>query len=572
MIKRILRFTVIAAFVAGLPLAAAAGNTTKKVKVLKAGVAGFQAPARTFSEDELQPWTGMPMDRSFEKLGSGSQSPARVPASHVPKPAAMGVMQAPPVLGFDGLTVLEQGLVSGFAVEPPDQALAVGNGFVLEGVNLAIRVYEASTGAALAPAKNLNNFFGLPANAFTSDPKAYYDAQTQRWFVTILEIDADFNAAHTMIAVSQTNDPTGAYNIYGVDMTLLGFPGCPCFGDQPLIGADANGFYINTNQFSLVTGHFVGTVIIAVDKAALAAGAGSINGQGFLLNSNVFPVFYSLQPATTPPGGTFETVQGGTEYLMGSLDDFNALTNQIVVMALTNTGSLSTSPDLTLHQVLLPSQVYGPPPAAQQPLVPVSQYDAVLPLAGFLRSVKFNAHEELTDSNDDRMAQVVFADGHLFSALGTVVQTANAAPRSGVAWFAVTPGFDGGGQLTASMANQGYLAVNNQSVTYPSIGMNAAGDGIMSFTLVGPGFNPSAAYAPIDINGAGKVRLLAQGITPDDGFSGYQPWGYRVGRWGDYSAAVADETGAIWVATEYIPAQPRHLFGNWGTRISVVTP
>ena len=100
---------------------------------------------------------------------------------------------------------------------------------------------------------------------------------------------------------------TGAYNIYGVDMTLLGFPSCPCYGDQPLIGAEANGFYINTNQFSLVTGHFVGTVIIAADKAALAAGAGSINGQGFLFTSNVFPVFYSLQPATTPPGGTFET-------------------------------------------------------------------------------------------------------------------------------------------------------------------------------------------------------------------------------------------------------------------------
>jgi|AMFO01.1.fsa_nt_gi hypothetical protein len=567
------RFSLLLVFLVGLPLTAAAGTRSGTTVVHRAGVAGFQVPGRTFTEDELQPRAGLPMDRSFQKFGTGDISPARVPAAHVPRPATAAVMKAPPgVLGFDGLTVLEQGLASGFAVEPPDQALAVGQGFVLEGVNLAIRVYEAATGAPLTPAVDLNTFFGLSADDFTSDPKAYYDDQTQRWFVTILQIDPNFTAAHTMVAVSDTNDPAGSYTIYSVDATDAATPGCPCFGDQPLIGADANGFYINTNQFSLITGRFVGTEIFALDKAALVAGAPTVNEQDFLLTSSVFPVFYSLQPATVPPGGVFETAQGGTEYLMGSLDDFNTLTDQIVVMALTNTGSLSTTPDLTLHRVILPSQVYGPTPAAEQPLVPVAQYDPVLPLAALLRSLGFNAHEELVDTNDDRMAQVVFADGHLFGALGTVVQTANGPPHAGIAWFAVSPGFDGGGRLTAAMANQGYLAVNGQSLTYPSIGMNAAGQGIMAFTLVGPGFDPSAAYAPIDVNGTGAVHVLAPGVAPDDGFSGYEPWGFRVGRWGDYSAAVADETGAIWVATEYIPAKPRATFANWGTRISVITP
>src|SRR5205814_9387353 len=50
--------------------------------------------------------------------------------------------------GFIGLTHLDQRLYAGggnqFSTEPPDQGLAVGNGFVLEGVNAAINVYDTN--------------------------------------------------------------------------------------------------------------------------------------------------------------------------------------------------------------------------------------------------------------------------------------------------------------------------------------------------------------------------------------------------------------------------------------------
>ena len=68
-----------------------------------------------------------------------------------------------------------------FSLEPPDQGLCAGNGFVLEPVNDALRVFNTS-GTPLAPTTALNQFFNQkPAfnrtthvfGDFLSDPKCY---------------------------------------------------------------------------------------------------------------------------------------------------------------------------------------------------------------------------------------------------------------------------------------------------------------------------------------------------------------------------------------------------------------
>ena len=112
-----------------------------------------------------------------------------------------------------------------------------------------------------------------------------------------------------------------------------------------------------------------------------------------------------------------------------------------------------------------------------------------------------------------------------------------------------------------------------QSVMFPSIGVTADGRGVLAFSLVGESYFPSAAYVPIDaVNGAGAIRIAAGGAAPDDGFTGYPiALGLRAGRWGDYSAAVADGDGNVWFAVEYIPELPRTVAANWGTLIGKVS-
>ena len=517
-------------------------------------------------------------DKRVPGTGTGL---ARVPADHVPAPAPNAIaLVNPGFSGFLGLTHRDQRLAgtgaytnTQFSLEPPDQGLCVGNGFVLELVNTALAVY-GTDGTLLAGPTPFNQFFGLRPEIvrskppvfgdFTSDPKCYFDPDLQRFFITILQLDVDpasgnfTGPTHLLIAVSTSADPTGTFRVFVIDSTDLDHPGCPCLGDQPLIGADANGFYVSTNEFPLFVNGFNGPQIYAMSKQRLAAGQ-PLTVVHFSSLSLPDGLVFSIQPASTPKGGGFETAAGGTEYF---LDTFftTALENRIVLWALTNTSSLSKSrPALSLTSAVLDTEIYGNTPAAQQQPGPT-------PLGSLV-----NGKLEFLDSDDDRMQQVVFSNGLLWSAAASPVKTPNSPTKSGAAWFAVAPSV-ATGAASGAIAAQGYISVEGASVIYPAVGVTALGNATAVFTLVGPNFFPTAAYASIDLAaGSGDVHIAAAGTAPDDGFTGYF-FGTRVARWGDYSAAAVDESGNLWLATEFIPDAPRTRLANWGTFIARVSP
>ena len=127
-----------------------------------------------------------------------------------------------------------------------------------------------------------------------TDPSCLYDADTQRWFHVVLTLDrvgttgAFTGKNHLDLAVSNTANPTGSWTIYrlpvqddGTDgtpdhhcpLTNAGTGHGPCLGDYPHIGADANGFYITTNEYAFFPDNiFHAAQIYAFSKQALAAG------------------------------------------------------------------------------------------------------------------------------------------------------------------------------------------------------------------------------------------------------------------------------------------------------------
>ncbi len=266
--------------------------------------------------------------------------------------------------------------------------------------------------------------------------------------------------------------------------------------------------------------------------------------------------------------GSYDTANGGTEYFLSALDFFGTLDNRIAAWAITGSSNLPSNPSaLVLHEETIASEVYGQPPNNQQMPGPLPLRDAIA--TGYFVDSNGNPvynkeHEELINANDDRMNQVVFANGLLWSGVNTVVKTQNGPTRTGLAYFAVTPNFPNAGSFAPSVSKQGYIAVINESAIFPSIGMSAAGKGVVSFSVVGPGLDPGSAWAKIDaVNGVGPLNLAGPGTAPDDGFTGYSTFGgNRIARWGDYSAAVSDESGNIWVASEYIPNRPRFIYAN----------
>ncbi len=536
--------------------------------------------------------------------------------------------------GFPGIDIVQQASAgtgeysgTGNGLEPPDQALCVGNGYVVEGVNDALRIFDAR-GIPLTPPILMNQFYKeLPfttfgATSFLADPKCIYDADTRRFFMTMLQADMPvfgvFGRAHNLLAVSKTSDPTEEWYLYRFDVTndgLMGtplHPTCPCIGDQPLIGADKYGFYISTNEYSdleivpvepppltkeplarlytLPDFRNGQAQLYAFPKAKLVKGESmpfvELDTADIAVPSTaeLGSIWSSLQPAFQPPGDGTSLPANGVEYFLSrtpKVDYSTAPSSEIEVWAWTNTASLnSAEPKLELqHTTLKTSDTYTFPDSASQKDGPTPLGDGCLPDPCELE--KLNA-------NDDRMNQVMLTNGHLWSALNTLLPPINENgegqeidPRTGIMYFDVKPAIVDG-KLTASMVRDGYVNVPRQSVLFPSIAASPKGPVVMSFSLSGVDHYPSAAWARLDGMAKGEaplVHISAAGVAPEDGFTGYCVQGILSNlagqctegksRWGDYSASVVDEHGCIWSGVEYISGLRRLAgAGNWSTFVT----
>ncbi|WP_433966213.1 hypothetical protein [Tunturiibacter gelidiferens] len=473
--------------------------------------------------------------------------------------------------GFDALDSRDSGIANGFVVEPPDQGLATNGEEILEPVNLALRVFT-KTGAALTPPVSLNAFFGVPTapnpdgtTDQLSDPRAFYDWESKRWFVTIVEYATTpagnlSGGSEVLVAVSDTSDVLGSFTVQSVDVSDANFGQCPCLGDQPLLGLNKDGVYLNTNEYSNKTGFFQTALLIALSKRDLIAGSSSVSAAGFdglpLAEGQAF----SIQPSFPSPG-TVTTENRGTELLVSSLDFNGTVDNRLAVWSLTNTQSLNESvPNLNLQVTVIPTQEYGQP-------VPAVQRAGSYPLGQSL-----GEPEEAIDTGDDRMMQVFYSQGKLYAALNTVLlDPKGGGPRTGAAWFAIELNATFS-SVSAKIWKQGLIGIANGTVMYPAFAVNAEGNGVIAFSFTGENYFPSAGYVDFSKGSVSpKVHLAGIGQTPDDGFSGYPEFGGGgVGRWGDYSAAMVSPNGDLWMAAEYIPntfSRPRTTFTNWGTFI-----
>lgn len=575
--------------------------------------------------------------------------------------------------GFEGLNLYQQRYARGgnqFTVEPPDQSLCAGNGYVVEAVNDVLNVFNTS-GQSVLPdntatnvvsgyprdvnhAVDLNSFFGYaPAidrsngarAQFVTDPSCLYDAAAQRFFVVVLTLETNPNGSFTLqnhidIAVSNSPDPTGTWTIYRVDVTNDGTSNpdpanaCPCLGDYPHIGADANGFYVTTNAYPWNGPGFNGAQIYAFSKAQLAAGAATVT----MVHIDTFGAVNAPSDAgSTQPGFTVWPAQssdnqfaGNTEYFLSSnaADEAthpvtgtggNYTSDQIILWTLKNTSSLDKkSPSLNLSNQILAVGQYAIPPRQKQPgsgAAPGTDVPqgycindtttATIAGTGCWRLLFPGepAHNEVVsrpDSNDTRMQQVMYANGKLWGALDTAINPDGGPQRAGIAWYIINPS-------AGKLVMQGYLGAAGYDFTYPAIGVTKSGRGVMAFTATGDNLNPSAAFAPIDaLVGVGPWNLVpgGTGAAPDDGFTSYKS---QVGnpprtRWGDYGAAAVDGN-SIWIASEYIASAcdyttwggpyftggsgdnllgtcagaghgpgGRTALGNWSTYISKFTP
>lgn len=148
-----------------------------------------------------------------------------------------GVLVALPIeQNFIGVSQNESGFI------PPDPTGAVGPNHYVHSVNSLVKIFD-KTGTLLVGPISLSNFLGNGSN--NGDPIVMYDQLADRWIVS------EFGNGNNelSIGVSETNDPTGAYNVW--DYTFPGFP------DYPHYGVWHDGYYGTVNLNGQTTRGFV---------------------------------------------------------------------------------------------------------------------------------------------------------------------------------------------------------------------------------------------------------------------------------------------------------------------------
>jgi hypothetical protein len=150
---------------------------------------------------------------------------------------------------------------------PSDVNLAVGPSHIVQTVNVRLAVYNKS-GALLSGPTNFTTFFapvGGACAAGASDPIANYDRLADRWVISDIGIGATFSEC---VAVSKTNDPTGAYTLYNFTFGVN-------LNDYPKLGVwptTSNSAYLATYNIFNNGQTFSGSDICGFDRTKMLAG------------------------------------------------------------------------------------------------------------------------------------------------------------------------------------------------------------------------------------------------------------------------------------------------------------
>jgi len=426
--------------------------------------------------------------------------------------------------------------------QPPDQALAASSLFIMQGVNTSFDVFNTSGVSQTGWPKAARSFFGVPNpgpcnpnGAFMSDPRAFFDPNTGRFWVAMLQVDGpainDTCSPLTKywIAVSATTDPRGAWHIYAFDMS----GGTSNFADYTTFGFDQSAVYFSGNMFSQITGQFMYDEIFGANKTKMASGL-AVTAHGF----NHLAIG-GVDVDTVQPVETEQTTGPGVELFVNSLNmNFGGglCSGGCTGVAVWAFANVLTTP--TLSGLLVPTKNYFLAPNANEP--------------GCVRCI---------ETIDTRISgQPVVSGGNIYFALETGVFTGTSVVP-GVFWGELKPTLSAGKITGGSVVQSGLESfTGTRAASFGALTLDKTGDVLMVFDSMSSTLNPGiyvTGRKPTDVLGTLEAPATLQaGVS----FT-------LNSRWGDYEAASYDgfTDNKIWVAAQYAPAD-----NDWATKIGQV--
>lgn len=467
---------------------------------------------------------------------------------------------------------------------PPDMAVAASTQWVFQGVNTSFEVLDTHGHVQPGWPVNAQTFFGVPnppgncdpAGPFLSDPRAFYDPSTGRFWAAVLQVENAFGVApgcpfqsSYYLAVSQTSDPRGSWNVYQFEMSL----GTTNAADYTMIGFGPDAVYFSANMFNNAGTAYEYAEIFEANKALMQAGSGGFTAAGFTSLAVSGPggayLADTVQPALTlnshGSGETFVDTINGLDPVTGN-QCFSAADacRGLAVWRLGNPvghDSGGAPPTLT-GQYVSDTLPYYYPPSASQP-----------------------SCAQCIDTLDVRIsATPVVRDGTLYAAWDTGIDNGSGTVPA-IEYAQVNVRQNGPNQDTQGHGGQGdnaartsyYYFDGDVGVSFPAVMPDDNGNVVMLYERMGSTINPETRVVATDnARFTGPGRLLQAGAAP------YRPGVcgtavLPVCRWGDFSASSTDGHGGIWLAGEYAngnvgpSSDPNFSSRNWGTWISKVS-
>lgn len=436
---------------------------------------------------------------------------------------------------FEGLDNNDNANLSGFIVTPPDPQMAVGPNHVFEMVNIVGRIYTRA--GATVESFTLASFFGVPAGFNNTDPKIIYDALSSRWFASYVSLvnngGANNDQGRLHIGVSETSDPTGAWNVYDVVYAKV-------FPDYAAIGVTGDKLTASSNIFDIdgppepvtagcssVSG-YCGEQTIVFEKADLLAGAPGpgVCGPG----ANVGVCFL---PASGPPFNT-------ARFTVRPAHSLSSLNDQY----LTVRGSSTT---LTLIRIT------GTPDAGN-----VSEASAInLTMLAQNEPPASAAMGGNIDSGDFRLLETVWRNGHLWtSASAACIPAGDSVSRSCAHLIEVDT-------TTNTVVQDIMFGAAGEYYSWPAVRTDASGDLYVSLTHTN-----SAIFA--EARSAGRLASDPPNTMTGSVLLRAGQVAHTSGRWGDYLGAAVDPTfpECVWLVGEYAKNTPYSSNWDWGTYIA----
>ena len=184
-------------------------------------------------------------------------------------------------------------------LNPPDPSMCVGPNHIIQMINgssgALFKVFNKTGGQIVAQ----TYLDAITGKGGLGDPIALYDQLADRYVLTEFNNKAETGSEGLTFAVSQTNDPAGAWYVYF-------FSTGTTFPDYPKFSVWTDAYYATTNDFANGS-TYSGSSVYAFDRAKMIAGNATATVQKFTLGSSnkefsMSPV--CLEGTTLPPSGT----------------------------------------------------------------------------------------------------------------------------------------------------------------------------------------------------------------------------------------------------------------------------